>query len=53
MTSVELLFDAAVVILAAYIGWLARGVFEFFKTRRRDRAWKRTRHFLPSDTSKT
>jgi len=53
MTSVELLFDAAVVLLAAYIGWLARGVFELLKTRRSDRAWKRARHFLPSDTSKT
>jgi hypothetical protein len=49
---IEFLFYTVAVALALYIGWLARGVFEFWKTGRRDRAWKRARHFLPSDTSK-
>jgi hypothetical protein len=49
---IEFLFDTVVVALAVYIGWLARGVCELFKSRREGRAWKRARHFLPSDTSK-
>jgi hypothetical protein len=46
------LFDLAALLLALYIGWLARGVFELVKARREGRAWKRARHFLPSGTSK-
>jgi hypothetical protein len=52
MSLEEFLFDTAAVLLAAYIGWLARGVFEHLKNRRSDSAWKRARHFLPSGTSK-
>jgi len=53
MSLEELIFDAAAVTLAVYIGWLARGLFESLKSRRSDHAWKRARHFMPSDTSKT
>jgi hypothetical protein len=46
------LFDMGALLAALSIGWLARGALELVKARRERSAWKRARHFLPSDTSK-
>jgi hypothetical protein len=34
------------------IGWLARGIFQEFRRRRQQKAWARSRLYLPSSNSK-
>jgi hypothetical protein len=52
MSTAEIVIQIAAGILAAAAGWVARGIFQALMESRRNRAWRRTRRFLPSRTSK-
>lgn len=54
MTAEDIATALAIAIGACcvVIGWLARGVFQEFRRHRQNKAWVRSRPYLPSSNSK-
>jgi hypothetical protein len=42
----------ALLLLGACLGWHLRGLTQAWRVRKDQSAWRRARHFLPSETSK-
>jgi hypothetical protein len=48
----EFVVELAACAVSLAFGWVTRGILEDIRRRQRDRAWRRSRHFLASRNSK-
>jgi len=53
MSGPEFILQGILAVLAISIGWVARGLCNQLKARMERRAWKHSRRFLSSKTSKS
>jgi hypothetical protein len=53
MSTEEFVFELAIGLAGAVVGWLARGIVEQVRRRRQNSAWRKARLFLSSRNSKS